>query len=130
MRNTCSEQMSEDLRVAYRSVMNRYDIRTQQEAYERTVCEPAPRFYVNGHSAYYIIRPMLCGDYSKLERMLPLRQEMYKALLEVVLRLSRKREFHGRSPYYICKFAVNEPAPRFYIGVEKMRKVFRKWRKG
>ena len=44
------------------------------------------------------------------------------------MRLSQKRQFWGKSPYYIVKFAILEPAPRFYIGVEKMRKVFRERR--
>lgn len=112
----------------YCKVLREFDVRTQTEAFERTVRHPASRFFIDTRRAYQNIYPMLRGDYSRLEKMKPLRQEMYKALFDVVMRLSQKRQFWGKSPYYIVRFAVLEPAPRFYIGIEKMRKVFRERR--
>lgn len=114
--------------TVYRGVLREYDFRTQAEAFDRTVRHPASRFFIGTRRAYQNIYPMLRGDYSRLEQMKPLRQEMYKALFDVVMRLSQKRQFWGKSPYYIVSFAVLEPAPRFYIGVEKMRKIFRERR--
>ena len=124
----CRELMYDELMAVYRKVLKDYDCHTQAEAFDRTVRHPASRFFVEPRRAYQNIYPMLRGDYSKIEQMKPLRQEMYKALYDVVMRLSQKRQFWGKSPYYIVKFAVTEPAPRFYIGVEKMRKVFRERR--
>ncbi len=112
----------------YCKVCRECDCRTQTEAFERTVRHPASRFFIAPRRAYQNIYPMLRGDYSMLGKMKPLRQEMYKALYDVVMKLSQKRQFWGKSPYYIIKFAILEPAPRFYIGVEKMRKVFRERR--
>ena len=122
------EAMYDELMKVYCKVLREFDVRTQTEAFERTVCHPASRFFIDTRRAYQNIYPMLRGDYSRLERMKPLRQEMYKALYDVVMRLSQKRQFWGKSPYYIVKFAILEPAPRFYIGMEKMRKVFRERR--
>lgn len=120
--------MYDELMKVYCKVLQDFDVRTQAEAFERTIRHPASRFFIETRRAYQNIYPMLRGDYSRLEKMKPLRQEMYKALYDVVMRLSQKRQFWGKSPYYIVKFAVMEPAPRFYIGVEKMRKVFRERR--
>ena len=120
--------MCDELMTVYRGVLREYDFRTQAEAFDRTVRHPASRFFIGTRRAYQNIYPMLRGDYSRLEQMKPLRQEMYKALFDVVMRLSQKRQFWGKSPYYIVSFAVLEPAPRFYIGVEKMRKIFRERR--
>ncbi len=122
------EGMYDELMKVYCKVLREYDVRTQTEAFERTIRHPASRFFVEPRRAHQNIYPMLRGDYSRLEKMKPLRQEMYKALYDVVMRLSQKRQFWGKSPYYIVKFAILEPAPRFYIGVEKMRKVFRERR--
>ena len=119
------EAMYDELMKVYCEVCRVYECRSQQEAFEKTVSHPASRFFIDTRRAYQNIYPMLRGDYSRLEKMKPLRQEMYKALYDVVMRLSQKRQFWGKSPYHIVKFAVLEPAPRFYIGVEKMRKVFR-----
>lgn len=120
--------MYDELMKVYCKVLSECDVHTQTEAFERTVRHPASRFFIEARRAYQNICPILRGDYSHLEKMTPLRQEMYKALYDVVMRLSQKRQFWGKSPYYIVKFAILEPAPRFYIGVEKMRKVFRERR--
>lgn len=128
MESHSREPMYDELMQVYRKVLRDYDVRTQAEAFELTVSHAASRFFVDPRRAYQNIYPMLRGDYSRFEKMKPLRQEMYRALFDVVMRLSQKRQFWGKSPYYIVKFAVNEPAPRYYIGVEKMRKVFRERR--
>ena len=120
--------MYDELMKVYCKVLREFDVRTQTEAFERTVRHPASRFFIETRRAYQNIYPMLRGDFSRIEKMKPLRQEMYMALYDVVVRLSQKRQFWGKSPYYIVKFAILEPAPRFYIGVEKMRKVFRERR--
>ena len=120
--------MYDELMKVYCKVLREFDVRTQTEAFERTVRHPASRFFIETRRAYQNIYPMLRVDFSRIEKMKPLRQEMYRALYDVVMRLSQKRQFWGKSPYYIVKFAILEPAPRFYIGVEKMRKVFRERR--
>lgn len=124
----CREAMYDELMKVYCKVLSEFDVRTQTEAFERTVRHAASRFYIDTRRAYQNIYPMLRGDYSRIEKMKPLRQEMYKALYDVVMSLSQKRQFWGKSPYYIVKFAILEPAPRFYIDVETMRKIFRKRR--
>lgn len=122
-KNICREAMYDELMKVYCKVC--LDCRSQSEAFERTVSHPASRFFIDPRRAYQNIYPMLRGDYSSIEKMKPLRQEMYRALFGVVMRLSQKRPFCGKSPSYIVRFAVLEPAPRFYIGVDKMRKIFR-----
>ena len=46
---------------------------------------------------------------------MPLRREMYYSLFKVVQELSERREFIGKSLSYIMKFAVVQPAPKFFI---------------
>ena len=122
------DAMYDELMKVYCKVLSESEVRTQAEAFELTVRHGASRFFVDPRRAYQNICPMLRGDYSGIERMKPLRREMYRALYDVVMRLSQKRRFWGKSAYYIVKFAVMEPAPRFYVDVEMMRKVFRERR--
>ena len=129
MRNTYSKQLGDDLMAAYADVLRNYDCHTQAEAYERTVQHAAPRFYVSAEKARVYICALVRGDRSVVDALSPLRREMYLALFDVVLRLSQKRQYHRRSVYYITGFAVNEPAPRFYVGAETMRKVHRSRRR-
>lgn len=108
-----SKQMQQDLIAAYKRVYGK--CWSQHEAYERMVNEPAPRYYISPKQASQNIALMVRGDFSKVEMMMPLRREMYYSLFSVVQELSERREFIGKSLSYIMKFAVIQPAPKFFI---------------
>ena len=113
-----SKQMHNDLIEAYKKVY--HTCWSQSQAYELTVRQPAPRFYVTARQASQVIAPMLRGEREHVDQMYPMRRQMYYDLFAVVQRLIEKREFIGRSLHYIMKFAVLEPAPRFYISARLM----------
>ena len=108
-----SKQMQHDLISAYKRVCG--NCWSQRQAYERMVNEPAPRYYISPRQASQNIALMVKGDFSRVDMMLPLRREMYYSLFKVVQELSEKREFIGKSLSYIMKFAVIQPAPKFFI---------------
>ena len=93
---TC--KMREDLMEAYREVYTK--CRTQREAYEKTVTHPAPRFYVTPNQAYDMLRQMVMGDTSKIEKLSP------KIL------------------WFICQFLVSQPASEFYISADTFKDIF------
>lgn len=119
------EEMKRDLMTVYKEESQNYSGYLQTEVYALTVQHPAPRFYVDARRAHQHISPLLRGDRSGLEKMKPLRREMYEALLEVVISLSRREKFLGKSLYYILRQAVMEPAPRFYISVMRMGQIWK-----
>lgn len=118
------EEMKRDLMRVYREECQNYSGFIQTEIYALTVQHPAPRFYIDPRRAHQHISPLLRGDRSGLEKMKPLRREMYEALLDVVMRLSREESFFGESLYHILRHAVREPAPRFYIDVVRMGQIW------
>ena len=118
------EEMKRDLMRVYNEESQNYSGYLQTEVYAMTVAHPAPRFYVDARRAHQHISPLLRGDRSGLEKMKPLRREMYEALLDVVMRLSQKEKYWGKSLYYILRQAVMEPAPRFYIEVPRMGQIW------
>jgi hypothetical protein len=105
--------MQRDLIEAYKRVYS--SCWTQKQAYERMVDEPAPRYYVSPKQASVILSPMMKGDFVRVDMMMPLRREMYYSLYHEVIKLCERREFIGKSLSYIMKFAVTQPAPKFYI---------------
>jgi len=109
-----SRQMQRDLIAAYKQVCG--SCWTQRQAYERMVQQPAPRFYVTAKQASQVIARMVRGDFTFVDRMQPMRRQMYYDLFDVVMQLFEKREFIGKSLSYVMNFAVVQPAPRFYIG--------------
>lgn len=118
-------QMCNDLMQVYREVVaDCPNGTTQTEVYEQVVRHPAPRFYVDPRRAHVVISPMMRGDYRKLDRLNELKRQMYHDLYEVVMRLTQKKGFWGKSLYYILREAVLEPAPRFYISVTRMGQIW------
>ena len=119
------DEMKRDLMRVYQEESRNYSGFMQKEVYALTVQHPAPRFYIDPRSAHMYISPLLRGDRSGLEKMKPLRREMYEALFRVVMSLSQKEKFWGKPLYCILRQAVMEPAPRFYINVTRMGQIWR-----
>ena len=103
---------------------------TQQEAWEKAVRQPAPRYYVSPKQAYLVLLPMARGERSHLDRMTPTKRRMYETLFSEVMDAAQTREFMGKSLWYICQYIVHRPAPEFFIDTESMRKTFRKLKSG
>lgn len=121
----CREEMKNDLMKVFREIASSYECKTNWEAWEMAVRHPAPRFYCDVRRAHQYISPMLRGDRSQLQRLSPLKREMYEALFEVVMRLWQKEKFWGKSLNYVLRYAVMEPAPRFYIKKIRMGQIWR-----
>ncbi len=117
--------MRSDLMRVYRQVCSECPQgTTQSQVYEIVVNMPAPRFYVDPRSALNVISPLVRGDRSALERMKPLRRQMYEDLFDVVLTMSRQQAYWGRDLYPLLKDAVLKPAKRFYIGSTRMSQIW------
>ena len=116
-----SKQMYEDLIKAYIQVAPHSW--TQKDAFEKTVKQPAPRFYVSPKQAAQIISPMLRGDFSKVDSMLPNRRRMYYCLYNRVVEMSEGWQFVNKSLSYIMQYAVVTPAPEFFISCTHMTKI-------
>lgn len=108
-----SRQFQDDLIKAYNRVAP--TCLMQSDAWEKTVKQPAPRYYISAKQASQILSPMVQGDFSRVDMMLPNKRRMYYSLLEKVIELSEKRAFVGKSLTYIVQFAVSSPAPEFFI---------------
>lgn len=119
------EQMKDDLMRVYREVCSQYSCRHQEEVYEQSVLHEAPRFYVDARWASQRIAPLTRGDRSALEHMNPLTRMMYEELFGVVQRLYQEEKYWGKSLSYVLRYAVQEPASRFFISKERMGQIWR-----
>lgn len=123
--------MAKDLYHVYELLRrSKYKCR-ELRLYELAVEQPAPRYYISVYKAYRNIYPLMFGDFSKLRKMKPLKQEMYLALFREVIQLSTKREHSGKSLMHIIPFAIVKPAKRFYISPRSARRIIceYKWKK-
>ena len=125
-RTLCRRQMQNDLMKVYREVVADCPMKTtQEEVYDMVVNHPAPRFYVDPRRAHAVISPMMRGDRSALDRLIPLKRRMYEDLFSTVLMVSQKKNCWGKKLYYLLREAVLEPAPRFYIDAKRMGQIWR-----
>lgn len=115
-------EMREDLMACYREVAP--NCITQNGAWRRTINHPAKRFYVTAKQAAQRASKYLRGDTSELDSMKPLRRKMWLELIKIVEEVSQEPEHQGKSLRKICEVAIRRPAPRFYIGIDLMKKIF------
>jgi len=108
-----SKQMQDDLINAYCKACD--GAWTMNDACSKAVRMPAPRFYITPKQAYLVISPMVKGDFERVNLFNPLKRMMYYELFDVVMKLTEKREFIGKSLWYIMPFAVTQPASQFFI---------------
>lgn len=108
-----SKQMQNDLIKAYCKACD--GSWTMNDACAKAVKMPAPRFYISPKQAYHVISPMVRGNFERVDLLDPLRRKMYYELFDVVMKLTEKREFIGKSLWYIMSYAVIQPASQFFI---------------
>lgn len=116
------EKQREDLLKVYREIAPH--CRRQQEAYEKVVSSPAPRYYVSPRQAWDKLRLMATGDFSVVDKMKPIKRRMYYSLFNRMTEMSQRNEFIGKSLWFICQFLVGEPAPEFFIKPDSMKFIF------
>lgn len=117
----------EDLMMAYRDVARA--CHKQEEAYEKVARHPAKRYYVSAKQAFEKLRKMVTGDFSEVDSMEEPRRRLYYNLFEKLNEMSQRKEYIGKSLYFICSFLVIEPAPEFFITPCRVRDIFCKYRK-
>lgn len=120
-------QMRKDLFDAYRKVYG--SCHSQEEAWEKTIKQPAPRFYVSPKRAYHVLINMVKGDFGQVDSLPALKRKMYYDIFENVNRMSQKTEFIGKSLWFICQFAVSMPAPEFYISTQVVSTIINRGRR-
>lgn len=113
------KRMYHDLMEAYKKVAPH--CWTQQEAYERMVKQPAPRYYVTAKQAYQVLARMVRGDFERVNMMLPLRRRMYYTLFDEFVNLCEKPMFYGQSVWFIVQHAVERPAPEFFVSPQRAK---------
>ena len=114
-----TRQFQNDLIKAYNRVAP--TCLMQSQAWEKTVKQPAPRYYITAKQALQVLSPMMQGDFTHVDMMIPNKRRMYYSLYEKTIELSEKRAFVGKSLTYIVQFAVASPAPEFFITSSSFR---------
>lgn len=113
-------QRNSELEAAFRRIAAMRHVTTTDEIFRRVAASPASRFWVSEQRAAEVIGRMLKGD--RLDTMRPKRREMFLKILELVLEYRRAHPVATISS--AAWYAVNSPAPEFYITPESARVIF------
>ncbi len=117
----------EDLMSVYRRVAPH--CHSQKEAWEKVVSSAAPRYYVTARQAWDRLRHMVVGDFSEVDAMRPLKREMYYSLFQKYIELSQKKQYAGKSLWFVCQFLVLEAAPQFFMRPMNLKFIFSFYKK-
>lgn len=101
---------------------------SQKEAWLRIAKEPAPRYYISPQQAWEKLRRMVVGDFSTVDNMRPVKQRLYYSLYNKLMEMSQRKEYVGRSLWFICQFLVNEPAPEFFTTPKNIAYIFYRYK--
>lgn len=116
----------EDLVRAYRDVYSK--CWSQHEAWCKTARHPAPRYYVTAKEAYGKLRRMVVGDFSVVDALGPTRRRLYYSLFERLQELTQRKEYIGKSLWFLCPIVVSQPAPEFFIAPRTVKDIFIKYK--
>ena len=67
---------------------------------------------------------MVTGDFSQVDKLRPSRRKMYMELFEKLQEMMQRKEYIGKSLWFICQFVVSQPASEFYISERTFKDIF------
>lgn len=107
-----SQERSDALMKAYDEYISSCSHINMSEVYNKIVNTPADRFWVSDKRADTVISTIIRGE-SRLDKMRPLKREMYEELYRRVIEL--KKIHPDFSTFKLCSIVVLQPAPKFYL---------------
>lgn len=127
MRRKCEfiSKRNEDLHRAYKEVVNSGKYNNIIDCIKESLTLPASKFWISSENAARIISRMEKGD--NLQNISPLRKEMFLELHKRFLE-EKVRHPESKSVYKICEIIIEQPAPRFYIGLQRGIKIIKQER--
>lgn len=123
-----SQERSDDLMRAYDDYIASCDYIRMPDVYNKIVAMPSRRFWVSDIRAALVVSAMIRGE-AHLERMWPLKREMYEEIYRRVVAM--REDYPEFTTSELCAMVVMQPAPKFYLtpGSAKMMvcKARREW---
>ena len=116
----------EELYSAYKECLRKKEVRSHQKAIEMAIKSPTSRFWI---SIFWTYKEIL-----RLKRGKPImhirsdRKRMVEKIYDIYQSLEQRPEFRRSSPFFIVSFAIQQPAPEFYISYSRALTIISKMR--
>lgn len=123
------DEMREDLMQNFRAVLEDGGIMNLEEICIRTINRPAKKFYISALQAYKVVSKMRKGNFTEVNKMAPYRQEMFHIIYRMTEEYILKFEYANKSLLFIVSHVIASQAPRFYISLETMKRIFYVYKK-
>lgn len=95
----------------------------QKEAEKKVVTHKASSFFIQGHSAYNVLRKVFYGVTDVIPVGATNAHRMYEEIYRRVLSKSLSPEYADKSLRELCDIVVEEEAPEFYISPMTFRSI-------
>ena len=113
-----------ELYIAYREHMRNRDIRSHQEAIKAAVKTRTSRFWISNLQAYREILRLKRGK--PMAHTRSVRRRMIESIYSIYKELESKPAFRNCSVFFIVSFAVQQPAPEFYLSYSRATSIIYK----
>lgn len=121
------KERNKELYDAYKNCMRRKEVKSHKDAIRMAVKSKTSRFWISSFWTYKEILRLKRGKGIMHAR--DGRKRMIEKIYEIYTALEQKPEFRKCSPYFIVSFALQQPAPEFYISYSRALSIINKMRK-
>lgn len=108
-----SKERSDNMMREYDNLLRELRHIEMPDVYERIAKSPAQRFFVSDTRAAVVVATIMKGDNTALDKMNPLKKEMYLEIYKRVKEIQKQRPNLGIID--LCALATQQPAPKFYL---------------
>lgn len=118
---------NKELYDAYKNCMRKKEVKSHQDAIKMAIKSKTSRFWISSFWTYKEILRLKRGKgimHARADR-----KRMIEKIYAIYMALEQKPEFRKCSPYFIVSFALQQPAPEFYISYSRALSIINKMRK-
>lgn len=122
-----SEERIDDIMRCYKEYLSKCSYINTQELYSTIANMPSRRFWVSDKRAFVVVSLLIKGEEEILNKMRPLKREMYREIHKRVITL--RNENRITSVAKLCSYVINQPAPKFYLAPGSIKMIVSKSRR-
>lgn len=115
-----------ELYEAYKRCLRDKAVHSHQAAVRKAIKSPTSRFWISSYQAYRGVLQLLRGRDAMQARSV--RCRMLEQVYAVFCELQQRPEFRRQSVYFTVSFAVQMPAPEFYLSYSRALAIIYKMR--
>lgn len=115
-----------ELYEAYKRCLRDKNVHSHQAAVRRAIKSPTSRFWISNYQAYRGVLQLIRNR--DVTQTRSVRRRMLERIYAIFCNLQEQPAFRNESVYFTVSFAVQQPAPEFYLSYSRALAIIYKMR--